>query len=142
MPAHGIDRPARDAESKARAVAEGILGEQADVADDLSPDAELEGRGAWREIDPEAIEFYLLARLAAQRQVSYAGSVPLVIDDALAGVPDDDVRRVLQGLSRMAESVQVLYLTDDPLVVEWAADRDDAGVVEPRRTGVDEPVQA
>ena len=41
---------------------------------------------------PEAIEFYLLARLAAQRAVSYSGSVPLIIDDALAGQDDELVR--------------------------------------------------
>jgi hypothetical protein len=74
----------------------------------------------WSEVDPEAIELYLLARLAAQRQVSYAGSVPLLIDDALLGIPDADVRRVLDGLGRMAESVQVVYLSEDPAVLEWA----------------------
>jgi hypothetical protein len=127
----------RRAEEQAVAVAEEILAAAAgDVGDLLaSLDGGAEGaaftsRPGWSEIDAEAIEFYLLARLAAQRQVSYAGSVPLVIDDALAGVPEEDVRRVLEGLGRMAESVQIVYLTDDPVIVEWAEQRPgDAAVV-------------
>jgi hypothetical protein len=70
---------------------------------------------------PEAIEFYLLARLAAQRSVSFAGSVPLVIDDALADLDADDVTSLLGKLERMSESVQILYLSDSPTVIEWTA---------------------
>jgi hypothetical protein len=69
---------------------------------------------------PEALEFYLLARLAAQRAVSYSGSVPLVIDDALAGQPEGLVRSLLDKLERMSEAVQVIYLSDDPVVASWA----------------------
>jgi hypothetical protein len=70
----------------------------------------------------EAIEFYLLTRLAAQRTVSYAGSVPLVLDDTLAEVSDDDVKHLLGKLERMSEAVQIVYLGDDPRVVRWAED--------------------
>jgi hypothetical protein len=69
---------------------------------------------------PEALEFYLLARLAAQRAVSYSGSVPLVIDDALAGQDDTLVRALLDKLERMSEAVQVIYLSDEPSVAAWA----------------------
>jgi uncharacterized protein YhaN len=69
---------------------------------------------------PEAIEFYLLARLAALRSVSYAGSVPLVIDDALADLSERDVEHLLHKLERMSESVQIVYLSDDPTVSTWA----------------------
>jgi uncharacterized protein YhaN len=69
----------------------------------------------------EATEFYLLARLAALRSASFAGSLPIVIDDALADLPTDDVKQLLQKLERMSESVQVLYLSDDPTVVSWAS---------------------
>ncbi|MCD9622443.1 hypothetical protein [Rhabdothermincola salaria] len=86
-------------------------------------------RPGWSEIDPEAIEFYLLARLAAQRQVSYSGSVPALVDDALAGVPQDSVRRVLDGLARMSAAVQVVYLTDDPSVLAWAREHPDTAAV-------------
>ncbi len=70
---------------------------------------------------PEAIEFYLLARLAAQRNVSFAGSVPFVIDDALSGVPSEMVPGLLAKLERMAEAVQIVYLSDDPVVQDWAS---------------------
>ena len=69
---------------------------------------------------PEALEFYLLARLAAQRAVSFSGSVPLVIDDALAGQDPELVQSLLDKLERMSEAVQVIYLSDDPVVAGWA----------------------
>ncbi len=98
-------------------------------------------RPGWSEIDAEAIEFYLLARLAAQRQVSYAGSAPMIIDDALAGVPEADVRRILDGLGRMAESVQIVYVSDDPVVIDWAQQRPDDAVVTGRlATGAESTV--
>ena len=70
---------------------------------------------------PEAIEFYLLARLAAQRAVSFSGSVPLVVDDALAGLDPDVVRSLLDKLERMSEAVQIIYLSDDPQIADWVA---------------------
>ncbi len=82
-----------------------------DPAFDVDPD---EASG------PEAIEFYLLARLAAQRAVSFSGSVPLIIDEALVGQPDDLVRSLLDKLERMSEAVQIIYLSDDLTVAAWA----------------------
>lgn len=70
--------------------------------------------------DKEAVEFYLLARLSALRSVSFAGSVPLAFDDALRGLPADEVERLLEKLERMSTNVQLVYLTDDPTVVAWA----------------------
>ena len=53
--------------------------------------------------------------------MSFAGSVPLVIDDALAGAADEDlVRSLLDKLERMSEAVQIIYLSDDPVVASWA----------------------
>jgi hypothetical protein len=69
----------------------------------------------------EAIEFYLLARLAAQRSVSFAGSVPMLIDDALSDLEADEVDLLLNKLERMSESVQIIYLSEDPTVLEWTA---------------------
>lgn len=84
-----------------------------------------ESESAFDDVDdvdagPEAVEFYLLARLADLRNVSFAGSVPLLIDDALAGMAAADVRQVLGKLERMSESVQIIYLSDDPDVQAWA----------------------
>jgi hypothetical protein len=68
----------------------------------------------------EEVEWYLLARLAGQRQVSFAGSVPLVLDDALASVDDEGLVHLLDRLERMAGAVQVVHLTDDERVHRWA----------------------
>lgn len=68
----------------------------------------------------ESLELYLLARLADARAVSYAGSVPVVLDDALAEQPPGRVRTLLAKLEHMADAVQVIYLSDDPTVTSWA----------------------
>jgi hypothetical protein len=72
------------------------------------------------DVGPESIEFYLLARLAAQRNVSFSGSVPMVLDDALLGLGTEQVHSLLNKLERMSEAVQILYLSDEPAVAEWA----------------------
>ena len=86
-----------------------------DAADGDDADAAAEP-GAVR----AAVEFYLLARLAALRNLSFVGSVPLLIDDALAGLDHEDVRHLLGRLDRMADAVQVIYLSDDPAIAGWA----------------------
>ncbi len=68
----------------------------------------------------EELEWYLLARLAAQRSVSIAGSVPLLLDDALSGLAIDEACHLLTRLERMADVVQVIVLSDDPVVATWA----------------------
>jgi|GEM_PF-1347654 len=75
------------------------------------------------DVGREAVEFYLLARLAALRSVSYGGSVPMVVDDALVGIEAGDLERLLDRLDKMADAVQVIYLTDDPVVIRWAERR-------------------
>lgn len=90
-----------------------------EIYDDLPYAADEEGDGT-EPADEEAVEFYFLARLAALRNVSHAGSVPLVIDDALGDRDDEEVTRILGKLERMSESVQVIYLTEDDAVIRWA----------------------
>ena len=68
----------------------------------------------------EDVEGYLADRIATQRHVSYAGSVPLVLDDALSGLEAPDVREVLDYLQSASDTVQVIYLTDDAGVAGWA----------------------
>ena len=63
----------------------------------------------------EEIEWYLLARLAAQRAVCLGGSLPLLLDGALAGLDEDQLGHVLGRLERMADAVQVIVVSDDPL---------------------------
>jgi hypothetical protein len=108
----------RAAARRARAVARTIL--EADQPGGSTPSG---ADGLWHEIDPEAIELYLLARLAALRQVSYAGSVPLVLVEPFRGLDEATVRRALDALSRMSESVQIVVASDDPVVGAWAADQ-------------------
>lgn len=72
--------------------------------------------------EAEELEWYLLARLAAQRAVSVAGSLPLLLDDALRGLDAEGVSHLLGRLERMAEAVQVIVISDDPLVAAWATE--------------------
>lgn len=125
------------ATAKTRKVA-GDLAEQAAEPRTATGDQHIESTGfslPERAATPEAIEFYLLARLAALRSVSYAGSVPLVIDDALADQTQRDVEHLLHKLERMSESVQIVYLSDDPTVSSWAR-----GIGFERGAVVDAPV--
>ncbi len=82
---------------------------------------------------PEGVddtEWYLLTRLAGLRAVSFAGSVPLVLDGALSDLDRDATHRVLDKVEAMTDVVQVIYLGDDDAVVEWAALRGaDAAVI-------------
>jgi uncharacterized protein YhaN len=66
------------------------------------------------------LEWYLLARLAAQRNLSFAGSVPLVLDDTLAGLDAASASAVLERLERMASTVQLVILTEDLTAASWA----------------------
>ncbi len=77
-----------------------------------------EARGA--DLDVDAIEWYLLARLAAQRSVSYVGSMPIAIDDAFGGWSTERLASVYHRLARMSDVVQVIMVSDDEDVARWA----------------------
>lgn len=70
----------------------------------------------------EDIDWYLLSRLASQRSVSVVGSLPLVLDDAFAELPDSEVNWLLGRLERMTSAVQVIVLTDRPESAQWAGE--------------------
>ncbi len=86
--------------------------------------ASVDGHGA-EVSDLGQVEWYLLSRLAAQRSVSYAGSVPLVLDDPFGRVADDDVEYLLERLVRMSDAVQLVFVGDDPRVLRWGSAADD-----------------
>jgi chromosome segregation ATPase len=77
-------------------------------------------QGAGTATEAEELEWYLLARLAAQRSDSVAGSLPLLLDDALRGLDATGVDHLLSSLERMAEAVQVIVISEDPVVASWA----------------------
>ena len=72
------------------------------------------------EVDVDELEVYLLARLVAQRSVGEAGSLPFVIDDAFAGLPVETTERAIGVLERFIPAFQLIYLSDDPEIEEWA----------------------
>jgi len=66
------------------------------------------------------LEWFLLSRLANQRSLSYAGSLPFVLDDALRGVRDKGLDHLLGRLERISSAVQVVILSDDGEISAWA----------------------
>jgi hypothetical protein len=68
----------------------------------------------------DEIEWYILGRGAAVRSVTYAGSLPLALDDVLGVLAAQERMRVLDRLERMASAVQLVVLTDDQSVADWA----------------------
>ena len=68
----------------------------------------------------EDIEWYLLARIARQRGISYAGSVPLLLDDALRDLHPIELESLLGRIERMSDAVQVIVLSDADPVARWA----------------------
>lgn len=66
------------------------------------------------------LEVWFLSRLTGLRAPSCTGPAPVVLDDALAGLPDDLAEGVLRVLERAAASHQVVYVGDDDRVRRWA----------------------
>ncbi|MEM9522362.1 MAG: hypothetical protein AAGA37_23860 [Actinomycetota bacterium] len=63
----------------------------------------------------------LVQRLTDVRSVGPAGeSLPLVVDDALIGLESDVKARLLEVLGHASDAQQVVFLTEDPEVTEWA----------------------
>lgn len=118
-----LDAAAR-ALASAQAHASDVVGGPAGAADPASftvttTIASVDGQGA--EVGSvDQIEWYLLSRLAALRSVSYAGALPLVLDDPFGRVADDDVEYLLERLVRMSDAVQVVFVGDDERVRRWA----------------------
>ncbi|HKY14174.1 MAG TPA: hypothetical protein VJM33_04575, partial [Microthrixaceae bacterium] len=85
-----------------------------------------------RERDRGLLEWCVLARMAQQRSLSFVGSVPLVLDDAFANWPHEDLGEVLERLQRMSDVIQVIVLSDDVDLLRWARDlgRDRAAVLD------------
>ncbi|MEY2423845.1 MAG: hypothetical protein QOI95_3912 [Acidimicrobiaceae bacterium] len=87
---------------------------------DLDGDGQAQAMAVPGSANVEELEWYLLSRVAAQRSVSYAGSVPLVLDDALADVRGADLVHLLSRLERMSTAVQVIVVSEADEVASWA----------------------
>jgi hypothetical protein len=71
----------------------------------------------------DVVEAMLLARAAQIRRVGRCREpLPLVVNATLGPFGPDDRRSLLAATARVAETTQVLYLTDDPDTLAWAAD--------------------
>jgi len=123
----------REAAEADTAMIESELGDLDRKLEALAAEAEADSSP---EQDPppelDEIEWYVMARLAAQRGVGLAGSVPFVVDDAFAGLGAESAADLVGRLARMAAAVQVVVLTDLPAVADWArsAGPEQAGLVE------------
>ncbi len=101
----------------------------AERATPVAPEPEVENASA------EEVEWYLLSRLAAQRRISFAGSVPMLIDRALDTLKSEEIQVVLDRLERMAAAVQLIVISDTDAARTWAqrAGEQRGAVVEPMK---------
>jgi hypothetical protein len=67
------------------------------------------------------IDSHLLAWLAARGQHPLADPLPIVLDDAYRELGNEDLDALLTRLDHLADSLHVVYLTDDARVLQWAA---------------------
>jgi hypothetical protein len=127
----GEDRAEREA--AAREASAAVSAAEADVATSRAELAEVDRRleelpddddaGGSEVTSSEAVaelEWYLLSRLATHRSLSYAGSLPFVLDDALRGVRGEGLTHLLGRLERMSGAVQVIILSEDNEIAGWA----------------------
>ncbi len=70
---------------------------------------------------PNEIDRHLLAWLAARGQHPLADPLPIVLDDVYREVSGEDLDALLVRLDHLADSIHVVYMTDDPKVLHWAA---------------------
>ena len=86
-------------------------------ASDPTPQGDGDGRGAAL----DELDRHLLAWLAARGQHPLADPLPIVLDDVYRDVSAGDLDALLVRLDHLADSLHVVYLTDDPQVLQWAA---------------------
>jgi hypothetical protein len=72
------------------------------------------------EVERVPTEVYLLARVAAQREVGEAGSLPLIVADATTGLSVETTQGVLDVIERFSPVVQFVLMSDDADIEDWA----------------------
>jgi hypothetical protein len=137
---HAELRSARSREREVEARHETLAADASAASEqgDANSDADVEVTWHLDGDDVEPIEWFLLGRVAALRNVSHTGSVPLVLDDAFRGLPEPAVRSLCAALTKVSQSVQVIYVGDAPAVGAWVAEQglDRAAVVRPGQPAI------
>ena len=73
---------------------------------------------------PSSLQQRLISRLGRTTWVAdHEESVPVLVDEALVSVPVGERMDLLDLVVRLTDHVQVVLLTDDPVVARWARDR-------------------
>ena len=78
----------------------------------------------------DEVDRHLLAWLAARGQHPLADPLPVVLDEVYRHVAAADLDALLLRLDHLADSAHVVYMTDDPKVLQWAVS------LPPERAGV------
>src|SRR5581483_12246392 len=73
--------------------------------------------------DPELVEQHLLGRLAIARRAGGFEPLPLLLDEPFAASSEPRLGALLDMIDRLSDRVQLIFLTDDDRVVEWARAR-------------------
>ncbi len=113
---------------------------QARVRVDAALQAAIEANGhpsdpGWNDADEggalqDEVDRHLLAWLAARGQHPLVDPLPILLDDVYRHVTGADLDALLRRLDRLADSLHVVYLTEDPKVLQWAVS------LPPERAGV------
>lgn len=75
---------------------------------------------------PESVQHRLMARCGRTTRIDdHEESIPVVMDEALVSVPVGERMDILDLMIRLAEHVQIVVLTEDPVVARWARQRSD-----------------
>lgn len=98
-----------------------------------------------RHVDPADLAHAFVSRLADLRHAGETGeSLPLILDEPLAGVDPSIKQWMLELVGRSAGTPQVVYLTEDVDVAAWArmeAVAGHLGVIEPAPEAEPEPAR-
>ncbi len=89
--------------------------------------ARLQSLGGPRGHDITRVRQALIGRAAALRPDGVAPIAPLVVDEALEGLPADHLCDLLDLVLRISERAQVVVLTGDPALAVWARHRAHGG---------------
>lgn len=83
-------------------------------------ETDLRERGMLADGATDGVEQYLLARLAAVRGAADNPVLPVVLDDPFRTLDPERKAELMELCQRLADRVQVIYLTDDADIARWA----------------------